>query len=105
MAAGRREIESLTGHKAGIISTLPAITIGRRRLRAHTDSPPSLRMRPMGQAFLPPRTGRALPHRLTRDCTDPMLRDCLLKLAGEYTGRASAPGKSRNGRLAGRLRR
>jgi len=38
MAAGRREIESLTGHKAGIISALSAITIGRRRLRAQTDS-------------------------------------------------------------------
>jgi hypothetical protein len=28
--------------------------------------------------------------RLARDCTDPMLRDSLLKLAKEYTGRASA---------------
>jgi hypothetical protein len=27
--------------------------------------------------------------RLARDCTDPMLCDSLLKLAGEYTGRAS----------------
>jgi hypothetical protein len=27
--------------------------------------------------------------RLARDCTDPMLRDSLLKLAEEYTGRAS----------------
>ena len=27
--------------------------------------------------------------RPARDCTDPMLRDSLLKLAGEYTGRAS----------------
>ena len=28
--------------------------------------------------------------RLARDCTDPMLRDSLLTLTGEYTGRASA---------------
>ena len=28
--------------------------------------------------------------RLARDCTDPMLRDSLLTLAEEYTGRASA---------------
>ncbi len=31
-----------------------------------------------------------MPQRLARDCTDPMLRDCLLKLAKEYTGRAGA---------------
>jgi hypothetical protein len=28
--------------------------------------------------------------RLARDCTDPMLRDSVLTLAGEYAGRASA---------------
>ena len=28
--------------------------------------------------------------RLARDCTDPMLRDSLLTLAEEYTGRTSA---------------
>jgi len=31
--------------------------------------------------------------RLARDCTDPTLRDSLLKLAEEYTGRTSTPGK------------
>ena len=42
---------------------------------------------------------------LARDCTDPMLRDSLLTLAEEYTGRASAQENDENGSLAGRLRR
>src|SRR5258705_12971088 len=85
--AGGREIESLTGHKIGIISALSAITLGRRRLRA-----------PKGG--LPPRCERVLWISLSTFANRPSVptvwpalhrsnvaRQPLFPLAEEYTGR------------------